>query len=740
MKDRKIIWFITVTILPFLLYIVLYRLGTISRIENTLIDFRQIYFNPNRSFSDKVILLDFDENTFETYGKVKGYGRWPWNRDKYREIIEFVSQGAPASFLFDILFTEESNGIDGEEYDRSLAEITQNIPFVSHALQFRKEILTEDEIEKERVENQKFLASYFSKSNNLIEVDSPEKLNFKAYNLIDHPIRIISESTNSLHSVTYEPDPDGVARRVSLLFKFDSFYVPSLSSTGFHSLNPIQKIYGDKDEMFVELKDSNKFRVPLESGRMRLYYYSSEVMDSISRISVGRIIDSYNQQRKNPETSYESLPVNPLQFQGKIIILGTSAAATHDDKVTPYGRRPGMLIHAVALSNLLQKDFLDMAPDWVEFILLFIFIPFCTYLIFYSQRSGLKVVIPLAILFGYVFLSLVVFKLNIHMPMAGFLAIYPLTFLGATAYLSFTEGAERRKYSKVLSNMVDPSIVSEALNDLEALKKGGEKEITAFFSDVAGFSTISEQLSSADLASLLNEYLSAMTLILKQNHGTLDKYIGDAVVGIFSAPIHRDEHFIEAANASLEMIEKLAELKKYWKENNLYIKDAQEMDVRIGLNTGLAKVGFMGTEALASYTMMGDTVNLAARLEAAGKDYGVNILISEFTNLKIKEKFFTKKLDAVRVKGKNEPVNIYELISIKGKESESVRRSVELYEEAFELHLQRKFDEAILKFKESIQVRGKKDKSANMLIERCEDYKISPPPENWDGSYTRTHK
>ena len=222
--------------------------------------------------------------------------------------------------------------------------------------------------------------------------------------------------------------------------------------------------------------------------------------------------------------------------------------------------------------------------------------------------------------------------------------------------------------------------------------------------------------------------------------GTLDKYIGDAVVGIFGAPIDRKEHYLEAARASLEMLQKLEELKAFWTKNNMYIKDAQNMNIRIGLNTGLAKVGFMGTDSLASYTMMGDTVNLAARLEAAGKDYGVNILISQMTKTKVEAEMFTKKMDAVVVKGKTEPVLIYELIGKNGEVPKHLVEATELYEEAFQLHLNRSWEKAIQKFQESIKAKGKKDKAASMLIERCEFYITNPPPENWNGSFVRTHK
>ena len=308
-------------------------------------------------------------------------------------------------------------------------------------------------------------------------------------------------------------------------------------------------------------------------------------------------------------------------------------------------------------------------------------------------------------------------------------------------FVTMGEGLEEReKVKSILGNMIDPVVVGEAMKDMEALKRGSEKQITAFFSDVAGFSTISEQLNSVDLASLLNEYLSAMTLILKKYNGVLDKYIGDAIVGIFNAPVDVPNHPFAAGIASIEMIAKLNDLREYWVKNNLYSKEAQEMDVRIGLNVGLAKVGFMGTDALASYTMMGDTVNLAARLEAAGKDYGVNILISESMNNEVSNELFTRGLDLVRVKGKNEPVKLFELIDKKSNASPAIVEAAEIYQHAFALYLKQDWDRAIEEFRKSEKAKGKKDKAVELLIDRCSYYKTSSPGQNWDGVFTRKHK
>jgi adenylate cyclase len=299
---------------------------------------------------------------------------------------------------------------------------------------------------------------------------------------------------------------------------------------------------------------------------------------------------------------------------------------------------------------------------------------------------------------------------------------------------------EREKVKSILGNMIDPTVVEEAMKDLAALKRGSEKNITAFFSDVASFSTISEQLNSADLASLLNEYLSAMTIILKEHDGVLDKYIGDAIVGIFNAPIDVAQHELKAARASLDMIIKLRELKEIWVQKNSYSKDAQQMGIRIGLNCGPAKVGFMGTDALASYTMMGDTVNLAARLEAAGKDYGTDILISEMINNKISDEMFTRDLDLVRVKGKTEPVKLFELIARKSEITSSRKEAAEIYMQGFKAYLSRDWEKAIKLFHDVHKARGEKDKASDLLIDRCEYFVKSPPQEDWDGVFTRKHK
>jgi adenylate cyclase len=737
-KIKKAHWAILLGLFPFLVAFVLKSMGSIDRLEDVTLDARYINANPNNKFTDELVILDIDENSLNAYANQKLFGRWPWSRQVYPPILQYMYEGGAKLVLFDIMFFEETAD------DAQLILSTAELGNVSHAITITSEDLSAGE---QKIYQDEVPENILGQA---IEVPGLEKLGIKENNILNFPrASIVQDGQKSrladfapfTHVVTYSPDVDGYARKAYPVFNYIGKAYPSLTLRAYSHAYPVQSYEAKRKSLNLQRVDGETINIPLnDKGKYRLHYYNRETIDYLNRIGVSGVIDSIRALEAGEIESDEQAKVPKSRFKDKIVIIGTSAASTYDTRLTPYGDKPGFTYHAVFISNLIQKHFLHSPPDFLWILVLGIFIPVCVYSSLYFQHIAVRIVLPVLIFVVYPMLVFLSFKFNIHLPLGEFLVAYPIAFLSSMAYLTLTEGAERRKYNKVLSNMVDPTIVSEALNDLEALKKGGEKEITAFFSDVAGFSTISEQLSSTDLAALLNEYLSAMTIILKENKGTLDKYIGDAIVGIFSAPIDRPKHFLEAAKASLDMIDKLEELKRFWKEHNKYIPDAQEMMVRIGLNTGKAKVGFMGTDNLASYTMMGDTVNLAARLEAAGKDYGVNILISESTNKKIIEEFFTRELDAVRVKGKNEPVKIYELIATRSGVKPHIKEATELYEEAFRLYLNRDWQKAIARFEESKKAKGTKDKAASMLIERCEFYLANPPEDTWDGVFTRTHK
>jgi len=735
---RKFLSGLFLTIFLLLVVVLLGEAGIIDRIEDSTLDMRYQIANPKNRFSDKLVVLDIDENSLSTYAQNPLFGRWPWSRKVYPPILQYLYEAGARLVLFDILFFEETSE------DEGLVLSTLALENVSHAITISRENLTPEE-EK---------AIQFSIPENILyqslKVDTQSDSEFPKNNVLRFPKAgflkegrkvILSDFMPLSHVVSYNPDSDGVARKAYPLFRYlDSFY-PSLTIQAYNHLYPIENFRKEKNVLIFERQDGESLNLPLtREGKYRLHYYDRDTLENLNRIGISSVIDTIRALEAGEIRSDEEGKAPKRKFQDKIVIIGTSASAAYDTILTPLGPRPGFTYHAVFLSNLIEKHILQPPPKNLWVVLLLILIPACVYTVLFFRNIGIRIFLPACVLFGYPFVCFFAFQWNVHFPLAEFLVSYPLAFVGSLIYLTLVEGAEQRKYSRILRNMVDPAIVSEALKDLEGLKRGGEWEITAFFSDVAGFSSISEKLNSRDLAALLNEYLSVMTVILKDNKGTLDKYIGDAIVGIFGAPVQSPFHYLEACRASLEMIRRLAELKQFWKENQLYIPEAWEIRIRIGLNTGVAKVGFMGTDSIASYTMMGDTVNLAARLEAAAKDYGVEILISEFTQSQVAGEFFTRRLDRIRVAGKSQPVNIYELVSFETEVLENRRASAELYEEGFWLYQNREWEKAIAKFEESKQARGESDKAANLLIERCTFFAKNPPEKSWDGVFTRDYK
>jgi adenylate cyclase len=284
--------------------------------------------------------------------------------------------------------------------------------------------------------------------------------------------------------------------------------------------------------------------------------------------------------------------------------------------------------------------------------------------------------------------------------------------------------------------------MEEMLEDPAALQLGGkELEMTVMFSDIRGFTTISEKLSPQALVHLLNEYLSPMTDIVFKRRGTLDKYIGDAVMAFFGAPVQTELHAANCCDAALEMMETLARLREKWRIEDPHIPD---VDIGIGVNSGPMVVGNMGSQQRFNYTVMGDNVNLASRLEGLNKEYGTHILVSEQTliaarrGLKDEQAYTVRELDAVRVKGKKEPVRLFELRS-RGMPTVEEQPLLDGYAEGLQLYRAQRFSEARLQF-ESLLQRFPHDGPCTLFIKRCDDMAANPPGENWDGVFKMEHK
>ncbi|MBD3303993.1 CHASE2 domain-containing protein [Candidatus Woesearchaeota archaeon] len=418
------------------------------------------------------------------------------------------------------------------------------------------------------------------------------------------------------------------------------------------------------------------------------------------------------------------------EFEDKLVLIGATSPDMHDDYFVPTSKgkaMPGVEIHANTIQTMINKDFLQEQSKW-SVVLLMLIASLLTALLIYKLRIRITTAIVPVLIVAYLFLAIHAFEYGIIMNLIYIPLAILATYTGEVIYSYHAEKKEREKTLGAFSKYVSPAVVDELMKDPSKLKLGGaRKEITVFFSDIRGFTTISEKLSPEKLVHILNEYLTAMTDIVMKHKGVVDKYIGDAIMAFWGAPMKQPNHAEMACSTSVDMIKKLGELKKKWASEKF-----PEINIGIGLNTGHAVIGNMGSYERFDYTAMGDTINLGSRLEGLTKAYGVNIIASESTKKAVKGKFVFRKLDLVRVKGKNKPITIYELVCRANEEYDADK--ITAYEEGLKFYLDKKWDKAIKEFEKA------NDFAAKEFIKRCKEFKKNPPPKDWDGVWVMRSK
>lgn len=424
-----------------------------------------------------------------------------------------------------------------------------------------------------------------------------------------------------------------------------------------------------------------------------------------------------------------------------IVFIGPASLGVYDLRPNPVdSTAPGVYLHATMASRMLQK-LLDDSPKfamksfdfgvnlsvlWTLGILVALFTALSTGL------AGVWGSVVLLLVAGYADYWLFsnhawVFPAVTHL--VGVSAV----FAAILAYKYFTEGKDRAYLKGAFEKYVSPDLVDSIISDPKKLNLGGErKELSVLFSDVRGFTSISEKMTASELAQFMNDYLTPMTEIVIEERGTIDKYMGDAIMAIFGAPVPYEEHAVMAVRAGLRMLEKLDKMKEVWREQGL-----PPIDIGVGVNTGDMSVGNMGSTRIFSYTVMGDSVNLGSRLEGLTKNYGVRFIVSEFTVPHLNGQFVLKELDRVKVKGKQEPVVIHEVLCEQSaSEASEAKQKASRFEAALELYYEAKFAEAKSQFQAIEDV----DATAKMYVERCALWMETPPEEGWDGSWTMTTK
>jgi len=745
-----------IKLLPFLISIVwivfailayYYGIAFLDLMELKTVDLR-FQSRGQVSTGSTVTLAVVDEKSIAAEGK------WVWPRSKFVTLINRLSDAGARVIAFDIGFlesdekrlldtiddiesTSRSFGIQQDEfnqyldrlkhqsdYDRLLADaIEESEAAVVLGYFFQMDMESAPPLDKSRLDQHEdnVRGSAYQYVRYLSQTAQYVPL-IEAY-FAQSNITEISNSTDYAGFFNMFPDADGVIRWMPAVLKCrDRIYAPlSVMAAGAYMNNP------------VALKIAEYGVDTLQIGRR-----------SVPTDEYGRIFINYRGKQKTfPHISVTDIlhgRVPHHLLKDKIILVGATATGIYDMRVTPMDTVfPGVEIHANIIDSILSRDFLQK-PGWSALFDISAIILAGLLLGLILPRTGVKTgTAAFGVLFtGHIVLCRHLFSekgwiLNLVYPLTAMLLIY----VSITIYKYLSESRQKKFIKNAFSTYLAPSVVKQLIDSPEKLVLGGEQRtITAFFSDVQGFTSISEKLTPSQLVELLNEFLTEMTDIILKYEGTVDKFEGDAIIAFFGAPNEMENQAEIACMACVDMQKRLAELRKKWRE-----QDKPELNMRIGMNTGPAVVGNMGSRSRMDYTMMGDTVNTAARLEGVNKIYGIYTLISEFTWQAMAggNRIIAREVDAIKVVGKQEPVKVYEPMGYTEEISPTTLKMIDHYTDGLNAYRKQEFDLAVDLFNSALAL-VPMDGPSLALLDRCRQYKLDPPPKDWDGAFTMSTK
>lgn len=705
MKLNRTIVFIIIGLVAALLSLIIYsrKIDFFNAVDLKLRDVR-FRTRGNMVPDTRVVIVAIDSKS------INELGRWPWDRKVIARLIEGLKVYGAKTVALDIVFSEHSNAAS----DKALAVAFRKSGNIIAGYFFRREAgkpVARELLQRSRV-------------NNVRLGSNVQEAPVFTFPNVEMNIPMISAASSSTGFFNILPDRDGILRAATLVAVYERDVYPSLPLAALrHYLG--NGITLDVAQYGVDgLMIGNRRIPPDESGRVTLNYYGSQ--------GVFRTIPAVDILKKR---------LGSGALKDAIVFIGATEIGIADMRATPLDPAlPGVEVHATLASNVLQERFLirDGRVIAIEFFFITLFPLLLAIFLRIARRTIAALACFLAItsiyfLVNYFLFSHYFLNMGIIFPVIS----VGLTYLGSEAYRNLVEERHSRFLKKAFSSYVSPELVGQIIKNPDMLKLGGEKRgISVLFSDIRGFTSLSEKLDPESLVMILNRYLGPMTDIILKYRGTLDKYIGDAIMALFNAPFKIQGHSAYACRSAVDMIDKLKEINAGFREKGL-----PEIDIGIGINTGDVIVGNMGTDVRFEYTAIGDAVNLASRLEGMTKIYRTHIIVSEFTKKHFQETdtrsaesgpFAFRELDLIQVKGKNKPVIIYEL-------SSTINQALAAkFGEALKLYREQRFQEALDIFT-NLNAEYQ-DKPSGTFMERCREFIKSPPDRSWDGVYVAKTK
>lgn len=718
----------------------LHQYPYLTKLENWTYDVRLNSTRPN-SLDDRIVILDIDENSLAEVGQ------WPWGRDKLAVIVDNLFEYYRVDTVgFDISFAEKDQSSGLEAFEKLARGELSEDPAYQTAFEKIRPSLQHDRIFAESLRGRNVVMGYIFKTPDLskqsentgslppptMKMDAEWKQRLR---IIERPGYVgnleVLQTATELGGYIDNPlvDADGVFRRVPLIQNYGENLYSSLAlavaqahldNTRIELIIETDGITGAKDYYALEGINLGTHHIPVDNNGA-VYVPYRGLQGSFPYLPLHRVL---------------SKEIVPAFLHDKIVLIGTTAPGLKDLRSTPVEEiYAGVEIHANLISGILDGT-INHKPAWIIGYEILILILIAT-----GMSLLLPLVSPLMAATGTVGISLLTILITVIawnnqliLPLATPLLLIILIFILDMTFGFFIESRDKRQLTHLFGQYIPPELVDE-MNDAptDFSIDGENREMTVLFSDVRGFTTLSEGMDPKQLTQLMNSLLTPMTRVIHKNRGTIDKYMGDAIMSFWGAPLKDSEHARHALYAALEMMDELKVMQKAFKARGW-----PQVNMGIGLNTGNMNVGNMGSEFRMAYTVLGDAVNLGSRLEGLTKNYGVNIIVSETTKDSISEYIF-RELDLVTVLGKNEPVAIYEPVGHRNDLDKSIISELTDYKRALREFRSQNWDRAEVEFFNLSRVDSVR-RLYRIYLDRITHFRKEPPSDDWDGVFTHTTK